>query len=203
MKGVVFCGASGTGKSTLATVTAGRYGFRPLPSITAAVYRDAGVTYAEAMGDPVKLAIIQREIHRRTAERLLLEAYAAPKSPVRGFVSERGIDVLAYTALMVRGSILNEDAALPDGIASVLRRADVVTVFVRPCPQVLAEARRDDGERRNVFLTDEWVYRVDGAIRMILEATSVPYLEIDTPSLQERLKLIDERCALAGFSPTA
>lgn len=200
MRGVVFCGASGVGKSTLAFATAGRYGFQPLPSLTAEVYQDAGVTYAEAMQDADKLERIQREIYRRTAARLRDLADAEPKYPVRGFVSERGIDVQAYTALMLRNATVNEFGELPDGIAEVLRRSHVVTVFVRPCPEVVAEARSNDKNRRNIFLTDEWIYKADGAIRMLLEISGVDYVNLDKPGLVERMRAINERCEAAGFA---
>lgn len=201
MRGVVFCGASGVGKSTLAYATAGRYGFKPLPSLTAEVYGDFGITYTEAMKDAGKLEKIQREIYRRTAARLREYADAEPPAPARGFVSERGLDVQAYTALMLRGATLSDTGELPDGIAEVLRRSHVVTVFVRPCPEILAESRSDDKGRRNIFLSDEWVYRADGAIRLLLELSGVDYLNLDMPGLVDRMKLIGERCAAAGIVP--
>lgn len=49
-----------------------------------------------------------------------------------------------------------------------MRKSKNLTVFLRPNPVVLAAARASDGGRRNTFLTDEWVYGMDGAVNLLL-----------------------------------
>lgn len=185
MLGIVFTGASGVGKSTLARWAASRFMLPLLPSVTTDVYRERGTTFEEAFRDAERLEEIQHEIHKRTTERLA--TYVNPAGWPRrvgdmiqprpnGFVTDRGPDVLVYTALMIHGAYPD---GLPEELDKILRRPDVLTVFVRPCRAVLDKARDTDGGRRNKFLSDDWVYRVDGGIAYHLETRNIPHITLD------------------------
>jgi hypothetical protein len=57
--------------------------------------------------------------------------------------------------------------------------------FVRPHKDLL----REDGVRASV--TWESVLRIDGMIKWALEAHKIPYLPIDTPLMQERVRTVE------------
>jgi hypothetical protein len=190
--GIIFTGASGVGKTTLAQWAAGTFGRRFVASVTAAVYADFGITYDEASRDPGTLLRVQQAIYDRTADRLAAEC----TRPGRGFVSDRGADVLAYTSILCPTAF--QAVGVPGLIDDLMRRPDVVVFYVRPCREVLAEARTDDRGRRNVFLSDEWVYRVDGIIGYRLQANQVPHTEVTGPGLLERLDAVRATMAAAG-----
>lgn len=183
MLGIVFTGASGVGKSTLAKWSAQQFGLPLLPSVTTDVYRDFGTTFDAAMSDPDALLKIQNEIHKRTADRLNDQLTAGARRvgdmvhpAPNGFVTDRGPDVLVYTALMCNG-------AYPDGVPSdldrVFKNPAVLVVFVRPCASILSKARATDERRRSLFLSDEWVYRVDGALAYHLESRNIPHITLE------------------------
>lgn len=176
MLGLIFTGASGVGKSTLAQWAARHFGLPLLPSVTSAVYRDHGTTFEEAFRDPDALTSIQADIHQRTTERLAAVVQPGVEGFADGFVTDRGPDVLVYTALMCHGAYPD---GVPTGLDTILKRPDVLTVFVRPCRSVLEKARATDGGRRNLFLSDEWVYRVDGALAYHLESRNIPHITLD------------------------
>lgn len=88
MLGIVFTGASGVGKSTLARWASSYYMLPLLSSVTTDVYRERGTTFDAAFAEP-------------------------------------------------------------------------------------------DGGRRNKFLSDEWVYRVDGGIAYHLESRNIPHITLD------------------------
>ena len=63
--------------------------------------------------------------------------------------------------------------------------AEGVVFFVRPHRSLL----REDGVRAGV----DWdsVVRIDGMVKLLLEQFRIPYLPIDTPSMQERVRAVE------------
>lgn len=182
--GIVFTGASGTGKSTLAKWAARKYGLRELPSATKAAYEESGTSYGDAFRDPTILAQIQLDVFRKTAGNLRNAVFSG-----HPWVSERGPDVLIYSSLMCHDALPFPDTI--GDIDTVCKRTDVLTVYVRPCPAIIADARARDDGRRNRFLSDEWVYRVDGAIAYHLERFDIPHVTLSSPDWPDRITTVE------------
>jgi hypothetical protein len=178
-----FSGASGVGKSVLAKWAAQEFGLPLRTSVNSAVYAEHKVTFEQAMADPAVMTACQREIYRRT-----LIDYQTAIVDGRGQVSDRGLDLVAYTADLL-GAHAYADWGL-EPLYDIVRRPDALVFFVRPDPAVLDVARRVDGGRRAVWLTEEIVRRIDGAIEMLLEEHRVPYLEVSGSRLKSRMNTV-------------
>lgn len=190
MPGIMFVGASGTGKSTLANWVAGRYSWPLVKSPTHEVYAKYGTTFDKAFSDPDKLAIIQSDILDATVIRL---NEAVNKG---SFVSERGFDVVVYSSLMCPGffRVANHDL-----IADVARRPDVIVCHLKPCQEVIELARKSDGSRRNMFLSDQWVYGIDGALTSYIEQQNIPHITLAGSEMRGRMRTIERVIAAYDY----
>jgi len=65
--------------------------------------------------------------------------------------------------------------------------SEAVIFLLRPQQKYLATA--NDGTRKD--FSWESAIRIDGMIKFILEAWRIPYMPINTPSMQERIKMIE------------
>lgn len=178
IRAVILTGASGTGKSTLAADLSAALGWELAPSQTAAALKASGINPGEPNPDPAKLEAYQIEVTRRTAAELSDRiARGVP------FISERGADVNAYTAIHGCRGVRAEEAAgdAADELEYIQEQRYVLVVFCRPVALFWQAARDADDGRRAKFLSDHWVYRVDGAIAYSLNCDSVNYLELSGP----------------------
>lgn len=203
---VFFVGASGVGKSTLAEWAATQYGWPLIQSANSRSYSDRGVTPDEARRNPPLMSEIQQEIQLRTAARL---GEAANKG---SFVSDRGFDTLIYAPLLANFvderaeqeivSIMKDRRAVthhPGGGVTVdpADGHNAVVFYIRPHQDVLNAARRDDAGRRAMFLSEETVWRMDGAINFFLFDRKMLHVVIDTPVMIDRKAIVREAIAKA------
>src|SRR5207249_11989525 len=100
-----------------------------------------------------------------------------------GFVSDRAFDNLAYAAehTTILADLINTDH-FRDYMKWV---ADGIVFYVRPQHELLKE----DGVRAGV--TWDSVLRIDGMIKLMLEQYRIPYLPIESVSMQERSRAVD------------
>lgn len=102
-----------------------------------------------------------------------------------GFVSDRAFDNLAYAAehaLILNNLLTEHNQAIIDYISWV---NEGTVFFVRPEKGLI----KADGFRTGL----DWdaVVRIDGMIKFVLEASGISYLQISTPSMQERWRVIE------------
>ncbi len=180
-----FLGASGVGKTTLARYVSERYDVPMLSGATKLALEKVGCTFDDLLVD----AKVADDFQRCVWE--MQQAIERPHwEDGCGFVSDRSIDLLAYTAKQSR--VVRE---LMHGVTfgcyvERMKRAHVF--FVRPCEAVKAKL---DG-RRDRFLSPEWVWGVDAVIEFVLECEKIPYVTLGSPSLKDRVATVD--AVLAG-----
>jgi predicted ATPase len=106
------------------------------------------------------------------------------------FVSDRSFDCLAYTAQHSRVfSHLMKSAELEKYVVS-LKKSDAIMFFVRPSKATLKE----DGIREH--LTWDGIVAIDAMVKLLFETFGLRYFQINTDSMQERVRLIDSVISL-------
>lgn len=194
---VFFVGASGVGKSTLAALMAREMGLPFLTISPSAVYARHGYTIAECFEDRGKMAAVQYEVADYTATCLEREV----NSP--GYVTDRAFDLSIYGALLgvphPEPKVLRVLRAMTDGEYPV----HTSIVFVRPSARVLTAARLADKGRRGQFLSDPWVYRVDGALEYFIRTRRMECVEIpgDMAELTARAEFLRDKLGIAPHRP--
>jgi hypothetical protein len=125
--------------------------------------------------DPALVEKYQRLIFERQVE--------AEKKAGEDFVSDRAFDNLAYAAEHTTiVSDLLDSARFRDYMKWV---SEGVIFFIRPSRQLLKE----DGTRESPYW--ESVVRIDGMVKLMLEQYRVPYMPINSVSMQERMRVVD------------
>lgn len=183
---VYLVGAHATGKTTLARWVRDRYGLPMISEVARRVMAEMEVPI-EALRANLHLV---NEFQARVFEGQL-EAETAQDGP---FVSDRAFCNIAYAAH--HSTILPEIAADPRLARYMDSVREGVVFFLRPHQDLLAS----DGVREMPSWTD--VVRVDGMVKLLLELFSIPYVQIDCMSMQERVRLIDRVLDLAGLQPS-
>lgn len=195
---VFFVGASGTGKSTMAKLLASELRLEFANITPSEVYRRHGTNVTECWTDPVKMRAVQEGIADYTIEEFERRRESA------GYVTDRGFDLGVYGAILGYPHPAHKVERLMTAMHTAPADADrelvTVTVFVRPNPRVLHQARIGDAGRRAQFLTDSWVYRVDGALAYYIRTRQIAVLEIPemTADMNERMALV--RAHLAPYT---
>lgn len=184
MKTTYLVGSSGSGKSTLAAALAKQFGHAVIDSPTTAIAARLGM-WAKIMADPAKTRAVQWDIWLDLVARLEAAIRAG-----RPFVADRSIDKAAYTYLMTGDGPKLTASRAYRWLVDQMTDHNSVVAFLRPVPAILEAARATDGGRRNVFLSDPWVYRVDGVIEVLLKQAGVRYVEITGGTVGERVAAI-------------
>ena len=187
---VFLLGASGVGKSTLARALAGELGLSYEPISGQYAYQQHGVTIEHAMRDAPTMARVQVAIADYVGS--ALEALADRPD---GYITDRAVDLAVYGSILgfphPRHKVKRVTNAMFAHPPAPLRLA-VTVVFIRPDEDILRLARVTDGGRRNQFLTDEWVYRVDGAVCHVLRTGTIDHVELppDCRDLARRVAFV-------------
>lgn len=185
---IYMLGGSGTGKSTLAQYIHDRFGLPMLTGATRLALEAMGTTF-DAIQCNAQLADEYQAMVWRKQRELEEEHW---QSETTGFVSDRSLDLLAYTAKQSRvaWTMLRSE----EFQHYVQRMRTAICFFVRPHPAVRAKS---DG-RRDHYLTDEWRYAVDGVIEFLLETSEVPYIVLSSPCLKDRIRTVEAAIRLFG-----
>lgn len=108
------------------------------------------------------------------------------------FVSDRAFCNLAYACH--HSTILGRIAGDPRLLRYMQSVREGLVFFLRPHRQLVVS----DGVRAGV----EWeeVVRIDGMVKLMLEMFSVPYIPVESLSMQERVRLMERVLSLAGLA---
>jgi nicotinamide riboside kinase len=172
---VYFVGAHATGKTTMTRFVSRKWGLPMISEVARAVLAELESSLDALRTDMDLVAEYQRRVFERQV--------AVERMQQNGFVSDRAFDNLAYAGehTTILGDLVNEDL-FRDYMKWV---ADGVVFFVRPQRDLLKE----DGVRASV--TWDSVLRIDGMIKLMLEQFRIPYLPLDTGSMQERVRAVE------------
>lgn len=174
---IYFVGSHATGKTTMTRWVSRQYGLPMITEVARSVLAELETNFDTLRTDMERVGEYQRRVFERQV--------ATEKLHEAGFVSDRAFDNLAYAA----EHALNLADITCEGEAQNFLdymqwvRSGIV-FFVRPHKSLLKE----DGVRAGV----DWesVVRIDGMVKLLLEQNRVPYLPIDTPSMQERVRAV-------------
>jgi hypothetical protein len=172
---IYFVGAHATGKTTMTRYVSHKWGLPMITEVARAVLAELESSLGALRTDMDLVAEYQKRVFERQV--------AVERQQQHGFVSDRAFDNLAYAAehTTVLGDLINTDT-FRDYMRWV---ADGVVFFVRPQRDLL----REDGVRASV--TWDSVLRIDGMIKLMLEQYRIPYLPLDTASMQERVRAVE------------
>lgn len=184
---VYLVGAHATGKTTLSRWIRDRYG---LPMISEVARR----VLAE-MEIPIEALRANLHLVNDFQARVFEEQIRAEAEHDGPFVSDRAFCNIAYAAH--HSTILREIAADPRLARYMDSVREGVVFFLRPHKELLAV----DGVREMPAWDD--VVRVDGMVKLMLELFSIPYIQVDCLSMQERVRLVERVLDLAGFASVA
>jgi nicotinamide riboside kinase len=180
-------GAHATGKTTLARWVRDHYGVPMIAEVARGVLAEMEARLDTLRTDIELVNRYQREVFQRQ-----IEAERKVDGP---FVSDRAFCNLAYAAH--HSTILGEvfrDRRLADYMNWV---REGLVFFLRPHRELIVA----DGVRAGL----EWeeVVRIDGMVKLLLEVFDVPYIPVQSLSMQERVRLVQRVLELAGLPRSA
>ena len=180
---VYLVGAHATGKTTLARWVRDHYGIPMIAEVARGVLAEMEAKLDTLRTDIELVNRYQHEVFRRQVE--------SEKAVGGPFVSDRAFCNLAYAAH--HSTILADifrDRRLADYMAWV---REGVVFFLRPHRELVVA----DGVRAGL----EWeeVVRIDGMVKLLLEVFDVPYIPVESLSMQERVRLVERVLDLAGL----
>ncbi len=172
---IYFVGSHATGKTTMTRYVSRRFGLPMITEIARAVLAELEVSFDVLRTDMDLVAEYQRRVFERQVQLEHMQG--------SNFVSDRAFDNLAYAAehTLVVADLLGGDL-FKEYMQWV---AQGVVFFIRPQHGLLKE----DGVRASV--TWDSVLRIDGMIKLLLEQFRIPYLPIESGSMQERARVVD------------
>jgi nicotinamide riboside kinase len=175
---VHFCGAQITGKSELVQILGKRWGCETRAETAREELVRMGVDLLHLRKNLEKMNEYQWSIFHRQSQK----EYESPKWCVFDRCALDNVAYAAEYASMVADLIESVDFRK---YVEYIRNAKIF--FLRPQRSYLSGA--DDGTRKN--LSWDSVVRIDGMVKFIFESMRVPYIPIDTPSMQERVILVE------------
>jgi len=184
---IYFVGSHATGKTTLCRYVSRRWGLPMITEVARAVLAEMESSLDALRTDMELVAEYQEKIFAR---QVAIEHLHQGR-----FVSDRAFDNLAYaaehTTVVAR---MMSDTKFADYMKWV---SDGVVFFLRPHPDLLKE----DGVRAGVSW--ESVLRIDGMIKLLLEMHRIPYLPVESVSMQERVRAVDFVLRRSGLTEEA
>lgn len=182
---VYLVGAHATGKTTLARWIRDRYGIPMIAEVARGVLAEMEANLTSLRTDMDLVNRYQAEVFARQIE--------AEQKVAGVFVSDRAFCNLAYAA---HHSTILADVFRDPRLSEYMEwvRGGIV-FFLRPHRELVIS----DGVRAGL----EWeeVVRIDGMVKLMLEIFDVPYIPVESLSMQERVRLAERVLDLAGLVP--
>jgi predicted ATPase len=179
---IYFSGSHAVGKSTLARYVSQTYNL-PMITETARMILSEQELQIDTLRHDLEVA---DKYQQQVFDRQILE-----EQKHSSFVSDRSIiDVLAYSTQHTR--ILADLLSSPELTACVdnLKLSSTAIFFVRPSKATL----KADGVRE--VINWDAAVAIDAIIKTFLQMFNLKYFQIDTDSMQERVRLIDNILAI-------
>ena len=173
---IYMSGSHSVGKSTLARFISKKYDLPIVTEVARSVLAEKELSLKDIRINIDSADLFQEEIFYRQIKE---------EQKYTSFISDRSIDCLAYSAQHTRIlSTLINSPELKEYI-NKLKEKESLVFFVRPCKETLAQ----DGVREDL----DWdgVMAIDSMIKLLLEMFDIPHFQINTPNMQERVRLID------------
>jgi hypothetical protein len=180
---IYLVGAHATGKTTLARWVRDHYGLPMIAEVARGVLAEMEARLETLRTDIELVNRYQFEVFRRQID--------AEHAVAGSFVSDRAFCNLAYAAH--HSTILADifrDRKLGEYMNWVRQG---IVFFVRPHRELVVA----DGVRAG--LDWEEVVRIDGMVKLLLEVFGVPYIPVESLSMQERVRLMERVLDLAGL----
>jgi nicotinamide riboside kinase len=172
---IYFVGSHATGKTTLCRYVSRRFGLPMITEVARAVLAEM-----ESSLDALRTYM---DLVAEYQDRVFARQVAVERMHDGAFVSDRAFDNLAYAA---EHTTVVADLMGDQRFRDYIRWVSEGTVFfLRPHASLL----REDGVRAGVSW--ESVLRIDGMIKLLLEQYRVPYLPIESVSMQERVRAVE------------
>jgi nicotinamide riboside kinase len=172
---IYFVGAHATGKTTMTRYVSRKFGLPMITEVARAVLAELETSLDTLRTDIDLVAEYQRRVFERQVQ--------VEKLQQTGFVSDRAFDNLAYAA---EHTLVLADLLAGDQYKTYTEWvAQGIVFYLRPHQELL----KDDGVRAG--LTWDSVLRIDGMIKFMLEQSRIPYLPIESASMQERARAVD------------
>jgi predicted ATPase len=174
---IYFSGSHGSGKTTCARYVANKYNLPFISEVARMVLSEQELQVDTLRYDIALVDKYQTQVfHRQLEEEAKFEAFVSDRS---------AMDAMAYAGQHSRVlSQLTKSFRLVDYI-SVLKDPGSIYFFVRPSRATL----KPDGVRE--ALNWDAVVAIDAQIKLLLEMFEIPYFQINTDSMQERVRIID------------
>jgi predicted ATPase len=182
---IYLVGAHATGKTTLARWIRDRYGLPMISEVARGVLAEMEARLDAMRSDVDLVNRYQSEVFERQLE--------AEEQQTGAFVSDRAFCNLAYAAH--HSTILGEIANDPRLRRYMQAVRDGIVFFLRPHRELVVA----DGVRAG--LDWEEVVRIDGMVKLLLEMFGVPYIPVESLSMQERVRLVERVLDLSGYEP--
>lgn len=181
---IYFAGAHASGKSTLARLTAKHHNLPFLNEIARTVLAEREIPLETLRVDLDLIDDYQSEVFTRQLQE---------EKKYDSFVSDRTFDNLAYMAQHARRLKETIESKELKDYVDTLKKDDVLIFFMRPSKVTM----KNDGVRENV----QWdgIVAIDAQIKFMFEMWGIPYISINTDSMQERVKLVDNVLRLKGM----
>ena len=177
---IYFTGAQSVGKTTLANYVSKTYNLTILPECARMVLAEKELQIDKLRSDIDIVNLYQETVFNRQFDE---------ESKLNSFVSDRSvIDSLAYSAQHAR---ILPKLLLDNRLKSYIENLNKsIIFFVRPSKIIM----KNDGVREQVNW--ENIISIDGMIKFALEMFEVKYFQINTDSMQERTRYIDNVLSL-------
>jgi adenylate kinase family enzyme len=173
---VYIAGAHSVGKSTLSRYISEKYNLPMVTEVARQVLSERELAINSLRTNLDVVDSYQTEVFQRQIEE---------ENKYSKFVSDRTFDNLAYAAQHSRVfAKLIKSAKFLEYLES-LKKSDSFIFFVRPCKETMKE----DGVRET--LSWDGVVAIDAMIKLMIEMWELPYFQINTSNMQERVTLIN------------
>lgn len=173
---IYFCAAHSCGKTTLARITAEKTGLVFLNEVARTILAEKELSL-----DTLRVNLDVADDYQKTIFKRQIEEEKKHKS----FVSDRTFDNLAYMAQHARMFKETVESELCKNYIESLKENDVTIFFIRPHKVTM----KNDGVRESVSW--DGIVAIDAQIKLLFELFGLDYFQINTDSMQERVRFVE------------